>query len=464
MPIQSKNPTTEEVLKTFNEISNEELEKKVALASQAFNSWKKTSFKERAILMRKLGEYLRKHAQDFSDLQMLEMGKTMKSGPSGLEKCASLCDYYADNAENILAHEILNTDKKEQYVEFDPLGIILAVMPWNFPFWQVYRFAVPALMAGNVGLLKHASNVPQCAEAIEESFRAAGFPEGVFQNLLLSSARVEGLIRDPRIASVTLTGSEKAGTEVARIAGEEIKKVVLELGGSDPFVVFADADIVKAAETAVSARLQGNTGQSCIAAKRFIVHESIKDKFTKLVVEEFSKLLVGDPSNPDIDIGPLATEQILLEVEKQVAKSVSLGAKIVYGGARRERKGLPAPREQAGYFYLPTVITDVKKGMPVYDEEVFGPVLPIISFTNENEAIQIANDTRYGLGASIFTTNMEKAKRIIPLIEAGNVCVNDMVKSDPRAPFGGIKKSGYGRELGTYGIKEFVNIKNVWFG
>src|SRR3989344_1779758 len=454
MAIQSKNPATEEVLKSFSEISGKELENKISLASDAFESWKKTSFAERANLMYKLGEYLRTHAEEFSKLQMLEMGKTMKSGPVGIDKCALLCDYYADNAETILKNEVLNTGKKEQYVEFDPLGIVLAIMPWNFPFWQVYRFAVPAIMAGNVGLLKHASNVPQCAEAIEESFRQAGFPEGVFQNLLLPASRVEALIRDPRIAAVTLTGSEKTGSEVARVAGEEIKKVVLELGGSDPFIIFADADIKEAAKVAVAARLQNNVGQSCISAKRFIVEESIKDKFTKMVVEEFYKLSIGDPSDKKIDIGPLATEQILLEVKKQVGKSVSLGAKIVYGGTRKGGKG---------YFYLPTVMTNVKKGMPVYDEEVFGPVMPIISFKTEAEAIQIANDTRYGLGASVFTTDMEKAKRIIPLIDAGNVCVNDMVKSDPRAPFGGIKKSGYGRELGTYGIKEFVNIKNVWF-
>ncbi len=455
MPIQSKNPATEEVLKTFEEISDAELEKKVSLASEAFKSWRKTSFKERAALMKRLGEYLRAHAEEFSKLQMLEMGKTMKSGPAGIEKCAAVCDYYADNAETILAHDILHTDKKEQYAQFDPLGIILTVMPWNFPFWQVYRSAIPALMAGNVCVLKHASNVPQCAEAIEESFRACGFPEGVFQNLFLPSSRVEGLIRDPRIAAIILTGSEKAGSQVARVAGEEIKKTVLELGGSDPFIVFSDADLKKAAEVAVLARLQSNTGQSCIAAKRFIVEESIKEKFTKAVIVEFSKLSVGDPSDKNVDVGPLATEQILKEVDAQVKKSVTLGAKVVYGGSGKGDKG---------YFYLPTVMTDVKKGMPVYDEEVFGPVLPIISFTTEAEAVQIANDTRYGLGASIFTSDMEKARRLIPQIDAGNVCINDMVKSDTRAPVGGIKKSGYGRELGTYGIKEFVNIKNVWFG
>jgi succinate-semialdehyde dehydrogenase/glutarate-semialdehyde dehydrogenase len=457
MPIQSKNPATEEILKTFSEISNKELEEKLALSANAFQAWKKTTFKDRAILMKKLGSYLREHAQDLSRLQMLEMGKTMKSGPAGLEKCGALCDYYAENAENILSKEILKTDKREQYVEFDPLGIILGVMPWNFPFWQVYRFVVPAIMAGNVCVLKHASNVPQCAEAIEESFRAVGFPDGVFQNLLLPASRVEGLIRDPRIQAISLTGSEKAGSEVAKVAGEEIKKCVLELGGSDPFIVFADADIGLAAKVAVQARLQGNTGQSCISAKRFLVEESVSEAFAKAVVEEFSKLIVGDPSDENTDIGPLATEQILVEVEKQVDQSVSLGAKIVYGGKRKEGK------ENKGYFYLPTVMTNIKKGMSVYDEEVFGPVLPIITFKSEDEALSMANDTRYGLGASVFTSDMEKAKRLIPMIDAGNVCVNDFVKSDPRAPFGGVKKSGYGRELSSYGIKEFVNIKNVWF-
>ncbi|MEK7128672.1 MAG: NAD-dependent succinate-semialdehyde dehydrogenase [Patescibacteria group bacterium] len=455
MPIQSKNPTTEKVLRTFEEISEKELEKKLALADKAFRAWKQTTFKERAKLMLKLGEYLRAHAEEFSKMQMQEMGKTMKSGPVGIAKCALLCDYYAENTENILANEVLNTDKKEQYAEFDPLGIILAVMPWNFPFWQVYRGAVPAIMAGNTVLLKHASNVPECADAIEKSFIASGFPRGVFQNLFLSVSRVESVIRDSRISAVTLTGSEKAGSSVARTAGEEIKKVVLELGGSDPFIVFADADITEAARVASLARLQGNVGQSCISAKRFIVEEKIKEKFTKAVVAEFSKLVVGDPSDKNTDVGPLASEKILQEVTAQVEKSVSLGAKVVYGGKRKEGKG---------YFYLPTILTNIKKDMPVYNEEVFGPVLPIISFKTEAEAVKIANDTRYGLGASIFTKDMKKARRIIPQIEAGNVCVNDMVKSDPRAPFGGIKKSGYGRELGTYGIKEFVNIKNVWFG
>ncbi len=452
MAIQSKNPATLEILKTFKEISEKELEAKIAKAQEAFQNWKGTTFQERKKLMLKLADYLRKHVKEFSLLQTLEMGKTISSGPAGIEKCASLCEYYADNAEKILQPEKINSEKGENFVEFDPLGIILAIMPWNFPFWQVYRFAVPAIMAGNVGLLKHASNVPQCAELIEKSFREAGFPEGVFQNLLIGSGRVEKVLRDSRVKAVTLTGSEKAGADVARIAGEEIKKSVLELGGSDPFIVFPDVDIAHVANQAIIARLQNNAGQSCISAKRFIVHKSISEKFTKELVSQISKLIVGDPLLPQTNIGPLATEQILLEVAKQVKKSVALGAKIEYGGKRKD--GL-------GYFYLPTVLTKVKKGMPVYDEEVFGPVWPVISFEDEEEMIKISNDTPYGLGASIWTKDIKKARYLVPKIDAGNVFLNGIVKSDPRAPFGGIKKSGFGRELSHYGIKEFVNIKNV---
>lgn len=453
MPIQSKNPTTLEVVKTFKEFSKPELEVKLAKAAKAFESWKKIGFSERAKLMRNLGEYLREHAEELSALQTLEMGKTMKSGPAGLVKCGAVCDYYADNTEKILGDEIIEGDDgEERYVRFDPLGAVLAVMPWNFPFWQVYRFAAPAIMAGNVGLLKHASNVPQCALAIEESFRKAGFPEGVFQNLFLSAERVEDVIRDSRVAAVTLTGSEKAGASVASIAAQEIKKAVLELGGSDPFIVLEDADMARAAATACAARLQGNVGQSCISAKRFIVQKKVAKEFTALLAKEFEKLSIGDPSDPSTDIGPLATEQILIDVEAQVKKSVRKGAKVILGGARLKMKG---------HFYPPTVLTKVKKGMPVYDEEVFGPVAPVIEVANEAEAIRVANDTSYGLGATLFTNNMEKAKRLIPQIEAGNVFVNAMVKSDPRAPFGGVKKSGYGRELSAYGIKEFVNIKSV---
>jgi len=453
MPIQSKNPATLEVVKEFSELSDSELETKLGQAQTAFQSWRKTSFSERATLMRKMSEYLLDHKTQLAQLMTLEMGKTIPAGEGEIEKCSLVCEFYAENAEKFLSHEKIETTGSESYVQFDPIGIVLAVMPWNFPFWQVYRFAAPALMAGNVGVLKHASNVPQCAEAIEKAFVECGFPVGAFQNLLIGSARVEKVIRDPRVQAVTLTGSEKAGSQVAKVAGEEIKKVVLELGGSDPFIVMADADLPFSCEVAAAARMQNNVGQSCIAAKRFIVHKDIVEKFTAGVTELFSSLVVGDPANAATKVGPLATEQILLDVEEQVKQSVALGAKVLCGGKR------PA---DTGYFYEPTVLSNVKKGMAVYDEEVFGPVLPVITFETEAEAIEIANDTPYGLGATLFTSDLATAKRLIPQIEAGSVFVNGQVKSDPKAPFGGIKKSGYGRELSDYGIKEFVNIKNVW--
>ena len=453
MAIQTKNPATEEVVLTFDELTDEQLEAKLASAQSAYEAWRTTTFAHRAALMKKLGTYLREHAVDFAKVQTLEMGKTMQSGVGSVERCAELCDYYADNAEQMLAPESVPGGTREQLVRFDPIGPVLAVMPWNFPFWQVYRFAIPAVMAGNVGLLKHASNVPQCAALIEDSFVEAGFPEGVFQNLFLSSGRVEKVIRDRRVAAVTLTGSEKAGSEVARVAGEEIKKTVLELGGNDPFIVFADADIELAAKTAVQARILNNVGQSCISAKRFIVEASVLDAFTEAVRAHTAALVIGDPMDEKTEIGPLATEQIMQEVARQVADSVALGASIVIGGARREG---------AGYYYLPTVLTGVKKGMPAYDQEVFGPVISIVSFETEAEAVAIANDTQYGLGASLHTKDMERARRLVPQIDAGNVFVNKMVKSDIRAPFGGVKRSGYGRELSAYGIREFVNIKNVW--
>lgn len=453
MAIQSKNPATLEIVKTFDEITEEQLDSKIACAQKAFASWKQTSFEDRKKMMLSLASYLRSHSDELCRLQAIEMGKTVASGPAGIEKCALLCEYYATNAEVLLSHEpISDMDAEKHFVSFDPLGVVLAVMPWNFPFWQVYRFAVPALMAGNVGLLKHASNVPECAEMIEKTFRESGFPEGVFQNLLIGSARVERVIRDSRVMAVALTGSEKAGADVARIAGEEIKKCVLELGGSDPFIVFPDVDITTVAEMAITARLQGNVGQSCVSAKRFIVHTSIIEKFTNELARQIEQLVIGDPLVLETDIGPLATESILLGIEHQVNTSVSQGAVVVCGGKRAKEKG---------YFYMPTVLSRVTKGMPVYDEEVFGPVMPIISFETEEEAIMIANDTPYGLGASLWTRDIEHAKTLVSRIDAGNVFINSIVKSDPRTPFGGIKKSGYGRELGTYGIKEFVNIKNV---
>ncbi|MFA5954636.1 MAG: NAD-dependent succinate-semialdehyde dehydrogenase [Patescibacteria group bacterium] len=454
MAIQSKNPANLEVTKTFEEMNDVALERALSLANDTFVVWRKTTFVERTALMLKMADYLVANSTKFGKLMSEEMGKTVAAGASEVEKCASVCRYYAENAETLLAHEPTAVLASESYVAFDPLGTVLAVMPWNFPFWQVYRFAAPAIMAGNVGLLKHASNVPQCAEAIAAAFTECGFPNGVFQNLLISSSRVEALIRDPRVKAVTLTGSEKAGSAVARVAGEEIKKTVLELGGSDPFIVLEDANLLLAVETAAAARLQNNVGQSCIAAKRFIVHEKIAEAFTRGLVEKFKALVVGNPADATTQVGPLATEQILDDVDRQVKESMALGAEILCGAKRKSG---------SGYFFEPGVVVKVKKGMPLYDEEVFGPVAPIIVIANEEEAIAVANDTPYGLGASLFTEDYDRAKRLVPLIEAGNVFVNGQVKSDPRAPFGGIKKSGYGRELSSYGIREFVNIKNVWF-
>lgn len=451
MAFQSINPATLEVVKTFDEITDEQLEAALAQADSAFATWRVTSFAERAKLMMAMAEYLKSHAAELGTLMAIEMGKTEAAGKAEAEKCATVCEYYAQNAEQFLKHEPVDTTR-ESYVTFEPLGPVLAVMPWNFPLWQVYRFAAPALMAGNVGLLKHASNVPQCAEAMDAAFIACGFPKGVFQNLLIGSARVEKVIRDPRVKAVTLTGSEKAGSSVARVAGEEIKKVVLELGGSDPFIVRADADLKLSSAVAAATRLQNNAGQSCIAAKRFIVHESIAAEFTAGLVKIFANLQVGDPLDPTTHVGPLATEQILLDVEKQVDQSVQLGAQVVRGGKRLNR---------AGYFYPPTILMNVQKGMPAYDEEVFGPVVAVIEVGSDEEAIKVANDTPYGLSASIFTKDIAKAKQLATQIEAGSVFINGQVKSDARAPFGGIKKSGYGRELSHYGIKEFVNIKYI---
>lgn len=453
MPIQSKNPATLEVLKTFEELSDQELERKLAKAHEAFLSWKNTSFTERGTLLMKLADYLQEHKAELGKLAAMEMGKTVTAGDRELEKSALTCEYFAESAEKFLADEIVATVAKESYIRFEPLGVILGVMPWNFPYWQVFRGAAPALMAGNVMVVKHASNVPQCSEAIAQAFLACGFPEGVYQNLLIGSARVEKVIRDPRIAGITLTGSEKAGSEVAKVAGQEIKKTVLELGGSDPFIVLEDADLKIACEVGTASRMSSNAGQACNAAKRFIVHEKIADAFVSALVENFKALKVGDPLDPATSIGPLSSEQILNDVTKQVDDSIKMGATIVFGGKRRG---------ETGYFYEPTIITGVKKGMPVYDEETFGPVVAVITFTDDNEAIAIANDTVYGLGATIITRDIARAKKLAPRIEAGNVFINAQVRSDPRMAFGGIKKSGYGRELGSYGIKEFTNIKTIW--
>lgn len=453
MALRSINPATEEVIKEFDELTSEQIEQKLAQAQTTYESWRQTSFAERAALMKKAAQNLRNNKADLALTMTREVGKTLSASEAEIEKCAATCDYYADNAEKFLSKEVIETDAGESYVRFDPIGIVLAVMPWNFPLWQVFRFAAPALMAGNVGILKHASNVQMSGQAIEKVFIDAGFPEGAFLNLEIGSSKVEAIIRDSRVKAVTLTGSEYAGSQVAKTAGEEIKKTVLELGGSDPFIVLADADLDKAAEAAVIGRLQFNAGQSCIAAKRFIVEESVALAFADKLKVAVEKLIVGNPEASDTVVGPLSSKQQLEDVERQVKDSVNAGATLLCGG---QRKG------DAGYFYEPAVLSGVKKGMPVYDEEVFGPALPIISFKTSAEAIEIANDSDYGLGATIFSSDIDKAQKLAAEIDSGAVFINNPVKSDPRLPFGGVKKSGYGRELSHYGIREFVNIKTVW--
>ena len=454
MPIQTINPATEEIVKTFEQISGEEIENQIEKSYEAFLSWRLTSFTFRQKLMNNAADILRSEKERFAKTMTLEMGKPVKQAIAEAEKCALVCNYYADNAEKILSEEIISTDASKSYIQFDPIGVVLAVMPWNFPFWQVFRFAAPALMAGNVGLLKHASNVPMCALLIEEIFTKAGFPENVFKTLLIDSKPVNDIISHPKVAAVTLTGSELAGRKVAEAAGNCLKKSVLELGGSDPFIILEDADLSAAAKTAVTARIINN-GQSCIAAKRFIVVKKVADKFEKLFVQHMSNLKIGDPLDTENDLGPLARENLLLDLDAQVKKSVELGAKVLIGGKRLERKG---------YYYPGTILTNIKKGMPAYDEEIFGPVASLIIAEDENDAIRIANDSQFGLGASLWTKDLGKAKVLAHKIESGSVFINGMVKSDPRLPFGGIKASGYGRELSHYGIKEFVNIKTVWMG
>lgn len=452
MPIQTINPVTGKVEKTFKEISLDEIYDAVEKADAAFKAWKETSFAERSSLMKNAAQILREKKNDYGKILTLEMGKPVTQAIAEVEKCAWVCDYYADNAEKILAEEVVQTDASQSYVRFDPIGIVLAVMPWNFPFWQVFRFAAPALMAGNAGLLKHASNVPMSALAIEEIFLQAGFPQNVFKTLLIGSNAVGHVINHPKVKAVTLTGSEPAGKKVAEASGKVLKKTVMELGGSDPFIVLEDADIDAAAKTAVTARLINN-GQSCIAAKRFIVVEKIYDRFEKKFVELMNKIKIGDPMEPQTELGPIAREDLLIELDQQVKQSVEKGAQVLCGGNRLTREG---------FYYAPTILVNLSKGMPAYDDEIFGPVASLIKVNDESEAVAVANDSSFGLGASLWTNDIEKAKLLASKIESGSVFINGMVKSDPRLPFGGIKKSGYGRELSHYGIKEFVNIKTVW--
>ena len=452
MAIASINPATGETLRSFAEHDEAAVEAKVAAASRAFREWHRVSIDERIRVLRRAADILDAERAEFGRIMTLEMGKTYRSAQEEAAKCATGCRYYADQAEAMLAPEIIRENGREiGRVLFQPIGIVLAVMPWNFPFWQVVRFVAPALAAGNVGLLKHASNVPQCALALEDLFARAGAPEGVFQALLIGSKRVGALIDDPRIAAVTLTGSEGAGMEVAAAAGRNIKKSVMELGGSDPFIVMASADVPKAAKVAVTARTINN-GQSCIAAKRFIVEDRVADAFQRAFVEGMRALRVGDPMHAETDVGPLATPGIADDLEQQVKASVEMGARVLTGGKRISRDGS---------YFEPTVLADVPHDSPAYREEMFGPVATLFRVADLDAAIALANDTPFGLGASVWTRDASEAQRFAEEIEAGQVFINAMVASDPRFPFGGVKRSGFGRELSAYGLREFVNIKTV---
>lgn len=452
MAIATINPATGEVITTFQPLSPAEIEIKLNLAVAAFEQQRKTSFAERAKRMLKAGEILERDKERFGRLMTLEMGKPYKAAVAEAAKCVTACRYYAENAEKFLADEVVDTGARKSFIRYLPIGPILAVMPWNFPFWQVIRFAAPALMAGNVGLLKHASNVPQCAIEIEALFKEAGFPPGAFQALLIGSAQVDALLEDRRIVAATLTGSEQAGIQVGVGAAKRIKKVVLELGGSDPFIVMPSADLDAAVTTAVQARVQNN-GQSCIAAKRFIVAEAIAADFERKFVARMEGLQIGDPFDEKTELGPLATPDGVKDLDTDVQKSVKAGAKVLTGGH---------PLKRPGNFYAPTVLTNVPKGSPAYGEELFGPVAAVFRVKDQDEAIRLANDVRFGLGASVWTNDEKERERFINELEAGMVFVNKMVASDPRIPFGGVKASGHGRELGLVGIREFVNAKTVW--
>jgi succinate-semialdehyde dehydrogenase/glutarate-semialdehyde dehydrogenase len=451
MAIASINPTTGETIREFSALNPAQIEEKLALAERAFRQHRRSIFRHRAQLLQAAAGLLEREGEKLARMMTLEMGKPIRASADEISKCARGCRFYAENAERFLAKEDVQTDAARSYVCYDPLGAILAIMPWNFPFWQVFRFAAPALMAGNVGLLKHAANVPQCALAIEDIFRRAGFEEGIFQTLLIETGPVAGVIKDSRVKAVTLTGSDRAGSEVASAAAKEIKKSVLELGGNDPFIVMPSADFEVAVSTAVKARTVNN-GQSCIAAKRFIIADEIYDKFIAEFVRRMEQLKVGDPLDEQTEIGPLATENILRGVDEQVRKSIEAGAKLLTGGKRLERPG---------FFYTPTALVDVPKNSPAYREEIFGPVAAMFRVHDDAEAIEIANDSRFGLGASAWTTDRRQQELFAFELEAGMIFINGMVASDPRLPFGGVKRSGFGRELGAHGIREFVNAKTV---
>ncbi len=450
--LKSINPTTGKIVKTYESHTEKGVEKIINSVDKSWHHWRLTSFTQRATYMQNLSSLLRSRKDELALLMAIEMGKLIREGVSEIEKCAWVCEYYAQNAESFLENETIQTEAYRSYVSYKPLGTILAVMPWNFPFWQVFRFLAPTLMAGNSAVLKHASNVPGCALAIEELVRETGFPENVFRTLLIGSNQVENVIRHPAVKAVSLTGSTPAGKSVASIAGSVLKKCVLELGGSDPYIILKDAELEKAAKICVTSRLL-NAGQSCIAAKRFIVVDEVYTEFLEYFTHEMNQAVFGEPYNPETTMGPLARKDLRNELHQQVVNSVKMGAEIVLGGEIPNRKGA---------FYPPTILENVKPGMPAYDEELFGPVASVIRVKDEAEAIKVANDTEFGLGAAVFTSDLKNGEHIAKKqLEAGCCFVNDFVKSDPRLPFGGIKTSGYGRELSTHGIKEFMNVKTV---
>lgn len=452
MAIATTNPATGEVVKSFEPLTGAQIEQKLQLAASAFRRHRQTSFADRASKMMRAAEILEKEKDECAHLMTLEMGKPLKAAVGEALKSATGCRYYAEHAEKFMADEIVEMGAKRTFIRYRPIGPILAIMPWNFPFWQVFRFVAPALMAGNVGLLKHASNVPQCALKIEDILRRAGFAEGVFQTLLIGSGPVDGILNDPRVVAATLTGSELAGIQVGISAAKRIKKVVLELGGSDPFIVMPSANLDAAVATAVDARIQNN-GQSCIAAKRFIVAEKIADEFERKFVQRMAELRIGDPFDPNTQLGPLVNAEAVTTLDADVKKTVAAGARVLTGGH---------PLDRHGYFYAPTVLADIPKDSPAYKEEFFGPVASIFRVKDVDHAIQIANDTRFGLGASAWTNDPAETERFINELDAGMVFLNKMVASDPRLPFGGVKSSGHGRELALQGIREFVNAKTVW--
>ena len=452
MAIATINPATGETIKKFEALTDAQVDQKIQRAAEAFPKFRKLSFADRGKMMLRAAEILESEKNSLAHLMTLEMGKTLRSAVDEAVKSAWVCRYYAENAERFLADEPLETPASRSFIRFQPMGVVLVIMPWNYPFWQAFRFIAPGLMAGNVGLLKHASNVPQCAMKIEEVLLRAGVPEGVFQTLLIGAGSVDRILEDPRIAAATLTGSEGAGVQVGAGAAKRIKKVVLELGGSDPFIVMPSANLEEAVTVGIKARVINN-GQSCIAAKRFIVADEIAEKFQRAFVAQMEKLTVGDPLDAKTDVGPLANAEAVTSLDADVQSSIKAGAKLLTGGK---------PADRPGSFYMPTVLTDIPKNSAAYGEELFGPVASIFRVKNIDEAIRVANDTRFGLGASAWTNDKGEQERFINEIQAGMVFINQMVASDPRVPFGGVKRSGVGRELSTYGIREFTDVKTVW--